>query len=295
MGSVRTSIFGRPRRLSGQRRASPDYTVNCEEPHYVMLPKRARSAVAPRRQPLRILLALLVTFFLATTSFAAFPDVAHADRVYGKNNNWKRIYLSPAYHTSVAGARGECSFDGSSRAERTMARNLAKVTATLKRYKTVNGVRLVDFDRSGLVAQGFVVRVGSADFTEASARSNNFNAAAHVPMHSNASLPRGCDNVDDNKPVAGTRQIYRSGQGSVLPTRLRKQLAGVTPGTGDKVCTITACTAYSCLAELCSTDANSASYSETEFHDWRRGVRFLVNKRKIIAVRFTRAIGSHYS
>jgi len=32
MGSVRTSIFGRPRRLPGDRRASPLYTVNCEEP-----------------------------------------------------------------------------------------------------------------------------------------------------------------------------------------------------------------------------------------------------------------------
>ncbi|RFU18807.1 hypothetical protein D0Z06_24740, partial [Geodermatophilus marinus] len=32
MGSVRTSIFGRPRRLSRDRRASPIYTLNYEEP-----------------------------------------------------------------------------------------------------------------------------------------------------------------------------------------------------------------------------------------------------------------------
>jgi hypothetical protein len=41
MGSVRTSILGRPRPLPGHRRADrrsrlrhmPDYTLNCEEPH----------------------------------------------------------------------------------------------------------------------------------------------------------------------------------------------------------------------------------------------------------------------
>jgi hypothetical protein len=32
MGSVRTPIIGRPRHLSGDRRADPPYTLNCEEP-----------------------------------------------------------------------------------------------------------------------------------------------------------------------------------------------------------------------------------------------------------------------
>ncbi|MGI8592265.1 MAG: hypothetical protein ACR2M5_15015, partial [Nakamurella sp.] len=32
VGGVRTTIIGRPRRLSRQRRADLDYTVNCEEP-----------------------------------------------------------------------------------------------------------------------------------------------------------------------------------------------------------------------------------------------------------------------
>ncbi|MCK6211339.1 AAA family ATPase, partial [Georgenia sp. EYE_87] len=35
MGGVRTSIFGRPRPLSGDRRADPHYTLNCEEPVYL--------------------------------------------------------------------------------------------------------------------------------------------------------------------------------------------------------------------------------------------------------------------
>jgi len=35
MDGVGTSIFGRPRRLSGQRRADRSYTVNCEEPIFI--------------------------------------------------------------------------------------------------------------------------------------------------------------------------------------------------------------------------------------------------------------------
>jgi hypothetical protein len=32
MGGVGPPIIGRPRPLPGQRRADPDYTLNCEEP-----------------------------------------------------------------------------------------------------------------------------------------------------------------------------------------------------------------------------------------------------------------------
>jgi drug/metabolite transporter (DMT)-like permease len=47
MGSVRTSILGRPRRLSRERRASPIYTLNCDEPVYlVALAAAATFAVA---------------------------------------------------------------------------------------------------------------------------------------------------------------------------------------------------------------------------------------------------------
>ena len=35
MGSVRTSILGRPRRLSPDRRARPDYTLIWEEPFWL--------------------------------------------------------------------------------------------------------------------------------------------------------------------------------------------------------------------------------------------------------------------
>ena len=35
MGSARTPIIGGPRPLPRDRRAHPDYTLNCEEPVYV--------------------------------------------------------------------------------------------------------------------------------------------------------------------------------------------------------------------------------------------------------------------
>jgi len=50
MGSVRTSIFGRPRRLPGDRRGHALYTLNCEEPvmhQYVMLLEDKGVKVAP--------------------------------------------------------------------------------------------------------------------------------------------------------------------------------------------------------------------------------------------------------
>ena len=39
MVSVRTSILGRPRRLSWDRRARLTYTLNCEEPYNAALPE----------------------------------------------------------------------------------------------------------------------------------------------------------------------------------------------------------------------------------------------------------------
>lgn len=49
MGSVRTSIIGRPRRLSRDRRASPRYTLNCDEPLNPPVPassQRPKTAVS---------------------------------------------------------------------------------------------------------------------------------------------------------------------------------------------------------------------------------------------------------
>lgn len=112
-------------------------------------------------------------------------------------------------------------------------------------------------------------------------------------MHSNAAGGSGtCANRSAS--IRGTWQIYNSGDGNLLPSRLENQLDGISPGTNDRICTITQCTSFTCLVELCSIDASSASYSETEFHDWNRGITFLAENRPEVAVRMATAIDNHY-
>jgi len=56
MGGVRTSIFGRPRRLPGHRRAAT-YTVNCEEPvcsHELIDLRLEVTQYASRKRPLAL-------------------------------------------------------------------------------------------------------------------------------------------------------------------------------------------------------------------------------------------------
>lgn len=48
MGSVRTSILGRPRPLSAHRRAEPAYTLICEEPPNTFTYPRLCAAIANR-------------------------------------------------------------------------------------------------------------------------------------------------------------------------------------------------------------------------------------------------------
>jgi hypothetical protein len=45
MGSVRTSIFGRPRPLPDHRRAGQHYTLKCEEPNNLAMPEVQRVSV----------------------------------------------------------------------------------------------------------------------------------------------------------------------------------------------------------------------------------------------------------
>lgn len=233
---------------------------------------------------------LLVSFivFLATATLYLSPASADEDIIYmerGFEWNGKRIYLSAAWHTADAGARGECRYpDGTSRTERTMARNLGEDLAD----HTVQNVPY-----SGLTRRGYRVRLGRGDPNENTYRSNTWGANAHVPLHSNAASGSGtCANREAN--IRGTWQIYRGGDGSVLPGRLRAQLNDISPGTNDRVCTIQECTSYSCLIELCGIDAHSASYSETEFHDWNRGIKFLTEDRLELAWTMATAIDNHF-
>ncbi len=53
MGSVRTPIIGRPRPLSSDRRAGPDYTLICDEPDKRERPCRAVIVAADKRKVYR--------------------------------------------------------------------------------------------------------------------------------------------------------------------------------------------------------------------------------------------------
>lgn len=217
-----------------------------------------------RRYATLLSTALAVMYFATAVAFAvASGTSAHEDDLfYEADSPWngKKIYLSPAYHTDVAGARGECDapYD-TPRTERTMARMVASAIA--------------NFGGSSLTARHYKVRMGRNDPTTNTSRSNNWNANIHIPLHSNAhqSAP-GCRS--DDLSLFGTRQIYKTEGGEALATEIKQAIDDVTPGTNDKKCTISACTEYSCLIELCDIDAR-ASYSETEFHDWAKGTNFL--------------------
>lgn len=247
----------------------------------------------------RTLLAASCALFVisALTSVALRPAQADTDDIYPPKaaDNGKRIYLSAAWHTDQAGARGECQYpNGTARTERTMARKLATFTADYT-FTDPDSPGNVNVALSGLTERGFRVRVGKGTPDENAVRSNGWGSNAHVPLHSNADGSQAGTCANRSGSIRGTVQIYNQGDGDVLPGRLKTQLEPVTPGTNDRKCTpISSCTNYSCLVELCGIDAASASYSETEFHDWNNGITFLTEDRPQAGVRIATAIDNHY-
>lgn len=232
-----------------------------------------------RKATIRMLLALVFAIVAVATSLTVTPP-ATADTTYTAVAPWngKKVYLSPAYHTATAGARGECNSPYSTpRTERTMGRIVALAAA--------NG------GSNNFRTRNYHVRIGDSDPTTNKNSSNAWGAHIHIPMHSNArTQPGGCTGTGTSGN--GTVQIYVSTNGNALAASLRDRLSTVTPGTSDQSCHVSSsCTKYSCLVELCSTSA-VASYSETEFHTWNRGTAFLYD-RADWAWRFGWAVDAH--
>jgi hypothetical protein len=188
-------------------------------------------------------------------------------------SNGKRVYLSAAYHTADAGARGECSVGGQVRTERFMARSLGQEIA------------------DELDGFGYRIRLGRGDPNENTSRSNTWGSNAHIPLHSNAAAGP-CSGADGS--IRGTWMIVRQGDPTGLANDIRAYVQGSSPGTNDRLCSITTCTTFSCLVELCSTTANKKAYSETEFHDWNQGVAYLVNDRDLIGFAFRAGIDANF-
>lgn len=214
-------------------------------------------------------LALSVTLTMVVGALGVAADTTYLEPPW----NGYRVYLSPAYHTATAGARGECQ----GQTERTMARGIAQ-EATI-------GGSASRGEYQNLVTRGYYVRIGSNGPGTNKNSSNAWGADLHIPIHSNAyggsGRPGGCSTTSTNG--TGARIIYTSSNGSVLAGHLAYTLGGATPGSPDKKCNINGsdpCTSFRCngtgptLTELCNTIA-VAAYSEIEFHDWNLGTQFL--------------------
>jgi hypothetical protein len=201
------------------------------------------------------------------------PTQAEADIVHvnvGTYNN-RKIYLSAAFHTADPGVRGECP---NTRSERNIARTWTTEMAKI------------------LVEYGYRVRTGRGDRFENTARSDAWEAGLHMPLHSNADRGSGTC-ASRSGSVRGTRQMYRSGDPSGLSTFLARRLAPLTPGGGDRACVVTDCSDLHSLTEL-SAKAPRKTYSETEFHDWNRGMTFLLDfqGRHALAMAIDDALGN---
>lgn len=220
--------------------------------------------------------AVLGVWVLTLVALSAGPAGADVTYLEPPWNGYK-VYLSPAYHTAVAGARGECE----GQTERYMARDIAEEAAI--------GGSTSRGEYQNLVTRGYYVRIGYSGPSTNRNSSNAWGADLHIPIHSNpyggSGRPGGCSSTSTSG--TGARIIYVSSGGSALAGDLVATLSSATPGTPDKKCYINGsdpCTSFRCnipgysnLTELCDTTA-VAAYSEVEFHDWNLGVDFLTDE-----------------
>ncbi|MBT3247668.1 MAG: hypothetical protein HN361_02325 [Actinobacteria bacterium] len=215
--------------------------------------------------------------FLAAASIVHFSSPAEATTGYWNGNsprNYYRVYLSPAWHSSTAGARGECL----NKSERSMARVTAYHASV---YDWVSGMFT-------LRERGYDVAVGIGSPVANKNDSNSWGANYHIPIHSNAAW--GCSSPISSSN-AGTRVIYVSSGGSGLASKLvyyvgqrnYTSYGSPSPGTNDYRGHVnTGITSFDCisgngvpaLTEVCYTTA-VAAYLEAEFHDWNTGASWL--------------------
>jgi hypothetical protein len=215
------------------------------------------------------LMALFTVLALVGIVILPFGRSAEAVSYYNPSSwNGKKVFLSPAYHTSEPGARGECQ----DQVERYMNRAIAQEAA----YRG---------DRPGSVdftERGYRVAIGWSTPTQNKNDSNSWGADIHIPLHSNAKSP-GCG--ASSSANAGTMVIYVSTAGSNLSSYVRDAVGtwfdyqgtygSPSPGINDLKCHVTSpCTPYSSLTELNDTTA-IASYLENEYHTWVSGVNWL--------------------
>lgn len=228
---------------------------------------------APANRLSTAALVLSGLYLLSCIVISVTPP-AEAYSVYEPSSyNGYKIFLSPAYHTAVPGAQGECL----NRTERL----LAQFTAREAGYRDYHGYVFTE--------RGYRVAIGWSGPGTNKNDSNSWGADYHIPMHSNyRTQPGGCTSTDGSGN--GTHVIYVSTAGSNLSAKLAHIVGEVTtlygspsPGTDDRKGHVnTGITSYDCiynngvpdLTEVCNTTA-VAAYSESEFHNWNLGVNWL--------------------
>lgn len=212
--------------------------------------------------------------------------------------NDHNIYLSTARHFNTT-KRGECL----NASENYMSFVAAIFTAAVSHGKG-----------NSLRKRGYRVRIGRAAPREASTRSDNFNADAHIAIHSNGNQGQiNCSSSNPTNFAPGTKVAFFSlgnDAGEELAEKLRSQVGNESPGNSDsKACMRSGSFAnsscpcpnsfggsgipISCnLRELWDPSA-TAAYLETEFHTWNNGVDF-INDPYRYNYRIAEAIDSFY-
>lgn len=210
-----------------------------------------------------LILSIPIVSIVVTTTPAESYYSTYSANSYGGSYNGYEVFLSPAYHSGTAGARGECQFE----TERYMARETARYAT----YKQAAGHTLTE--------RGYNTFIGWSSPTINKNDSNSLGVDLHIPIHSNA-REENCYNYTLSNH--GTHVIYVSSSGSSLASELMTRIGTYTgsygdpsTGTNDLTCHVSSnCTAYSCLTELCDTSA-VAAYVEAEYHTWNSGVTWL--------------------
>lgn len=215
------------------------------------------------RNPLIVTLTLSVLFSApAAAQVTYYPD---GNYPYG---NGYRIFLSAASHNPD---RGSClTVQGYPSATENDLGWATSVSAA-DGFSDNDDVYPNTYD---LTERGYTVQIGYTSYQENVNQSNAFGAHAHLPVHSNAEGTT--PNCSTPTSRAGMWGMYRTSDNNSyrLAYYLHAYLAGLTPGTNDKLCLITTCVGSN-LHEMEVSNAHTRAYLEQEFHTNEAGTKWM--------------------
>lgn len=188
--------------------------------------------------------ALMAAGISAVSAVPSFADTTYVPTT----PNGQKVYLSRACH----GAGGSSNCVTNYGCDGFNENNRSRLTAVAVKDE--------------LLTRGYRVRIGNQGLNANVASSNNWNATMHIPLHSNA-IGSSCA-APVNKSTRGSEALWVGNPGKKLGEAILYFMEGRSPGTRDRTVNRTN------LGELNNTDA-VATYMESEYHDWNRGVDWL--------------------